>query len=249
MNQAKSRADWRRMAAGLKYATGHFIDGEHVAGQGARFTVVNPASAEPLCEVASGTAADIDLAVASGRRAFAAGAWRHMAPRDRLDVLNRLAALIDQNTDRLALLDTLVMGKPIRDMLAVDVPQSSLTFRYFAELSDKVEGAVTATAVEAFHYTLREPLGVVGCIVPWNFPLMMTAWKIAPALAAGNSVVLKPAENSPLSALLLAELFVEAGGPPGVLNVVNGNGLDAGAPLALHRDVAKISFTGSTATG
>ena len=141
------------------------------------------------------------------------------------------------------------MGKPIRDMLAVDVPQSALTFRYFAELSDKVEGAVTATAVDAFHYTLREPLGVVGCIVPWNFPLMMTAWKIAPALAAGNSVVLKPAENSPLSALLLAELFVEAGGPAGVLNVVNGSGLDAGAPLALHNDVAKISFTGSTATG
>ena len=210
---------------------------------------MNPASAEPLCEVASGTAADIDIAVASGRRAFAAGGWRYMAPRDRLEVLNRLAALIERNTDRFALLDTLAMGKPIRDMLAVDVPQSALTFRYFAELSDKVEGAVTATAVEAFHYTLREPLGVVGCIVPWNFPLMMTAWKIAPALAAGNSVVLKPAENSPLSALLLAELFVEAGGPAGVLNVVNGSGLEAGAPLALHNDVAKISFTGSTATG
>ncbi|HTG77826.1 MAG TPA: aldehyde dehydrogenase family protein [Steroidobacteraceae bacterium] len=250
MSQEKARADWQRMAAGLKYATGHFIDGEHVAGgSAARFTVVNPASAQPLCEVASGTATDIDIAVASGRRAFAAGGWRYMAPRDRLEVLNRLAALIERNTDRFALLDTLAMGKPIRDMLAVDVPQSALTFRYFAELSDKVEGTVTATAVEAFHYTLREPLGVVGCIVPWNFPLMMTAWKIAPALAAGNSVVLKPAENSPLSALLLAELFVEAGGPAGVLNVVNGSGLEAGAPLALHNDVAKISFTGSTATG
>ena len=215
---------------------------------GWRASPSDPASAEPLCEVSSGTAADIDIAVASGRRAFAAGGWRYMAPRDRLEVLNRLAALIERNTDRFALLDTLAMGKPIRDMLAVDVPQSALTFRYFAELSDKVEGAVTATAVEAFPYTLREPLGVVGCIVPWNFP-MMTAWKIAPALAAGNSVVLKPAENSPLSALLLAELFVEAGGPAGVLNVVNGSGLEAGAPLALHNDVAKISFTGSTATG
>jgi gamma-glutamyl-gamma-aminobutyraldehyde dehydrogenase len=203
------------MAAGLRYATAQFIDGEHFPGRGARLTVVNPSSAETLCEVSSGTAADIDIAVASGRRAFAAGSWRYMAPRDRLEVLNRLAALIEGNTDRFALLDTLAMGKPIRDMLAVDVPQSALTFRYFAELSDKVEGAVTATAVEAFHYTLREPLGVVGCIVPWNFPLMMTAWKIAPALAAGNSVVLKPAENSPLSALLLAELFVEACGPAG----------------------------------
>jgi len=142
-----------------------------------------------------------------------------------------------------------VMGKPIRDMVAIDVPQSALTFRYFAELSDKVEGSVTATAVDAFHYTLREPLGVVGCIVPWNYPLMMTSWKVAPALAAGNSVVLKPAEQSPLSALLLAELFVEAGGPAGVFNVVNGYGAAAGAPLALHGDVAKIAFTGSTVTG
>ena len=141
------------------------------------------------------------------------------------------------------------MGKPVRDMLAVDVPQSALTFRYFAELSDKVEGSVTATATDAFHYTLREPLGVVGCITPWNYPLMQIAWKIAPALAAGNSVVLKPAEQAPLSALLLAELFIEAGGPPGVFNVVNGFGGDAGAPLALHGDVAKISFTGSTVTG
>ncbi len=249
MTQPQTRADWQRMAAELRYSTGHFIDGDHVAASDGRFTVVNPASGQPLCEVAAGSAADIDRAVASGRRAFAAGTWRRMTPRDRLDVLTRLAALIETNTDRFALLDTLAMGKPIRDMLAVDIPQSALTFRYFAELSDKVEGTVTATATEAFHYTLREPLGVVGCIVPWNFPLMMTSWKIAPALAAGNSVVLKPAEQSPLSALLLAELFVEAGGPPGVLNVVNGFGADAGAPLALHGDVAKISFTGSTVTG
>ena len=249
MSQPKTRDGWHRLADELRSETGHFIDGEHVAGRGVRFTVVNPADAEPLCEVSSGTASDIDIAVASGRRAFVSGSWRCMAPRDRLEVLTRLAELIDRNAERFALLDTLVMGKPIRDMLAVDVPQSSLTFRYFAELCDKIEGAVTATAVDAFHYTLREPLGVVGCIVPWNFPLMMTAWKIAPALAAGNSVVLKPAENSPLSALLLAQLFFEAGGPAGVLNVVNGSGPEAGAPLALHNDIAKISFTGSTATG
>jgi gamma-glutamyl-gamma-aminobutyraldehyde dehydrogenase len=237
------------MAAELRYPTGHFIDGEHVSARDGRFTVVNPATGQPLCEVAAGTAVDIDAAVASGRRAFAAGSWRRMAPRDRLDVLTRLAALIEKNADRFALLDTLVMGKPIRDMVAIDIPQSALTFRYFAELSDKVEGSVTATAVDAFHYTLREPLGVVGCIVPWNYPLMMTSWKVAPALAAGNSVVLKPAEQSPLSALLLAELFVEAGGPAGVFNVVNGYGAAAGAPLALHGDVAKIAFTGSTVTG
>src|SRR3974390_2395866 len=134
-------------------------------------------------------------------------------------------------------------------MLSIDVPSAVQTFTYFAELSDKIDGAVTATAADAFHYILREPLGVVGCIVPWNYPLLMAAWKTAPALAAGNSVVLKPAEQSPLSALLMAELFVEAGGPPGVFNVVNGLGETAGAALALHGDVNKIAFTGSTEVG
>ena len=249
MTQPLSHDDWQKRASQLRYATGHFIDGAQVAARGERFTVTNPATGLPLCEVASGTAADIDVAVAAGRRAFKAGVWRRMAPRDRLAVLSRLAQLIEMNAERFALLDTLVMGKPIRDMIGIDIPQSVITFSYFAELSDKIEGAVTATASDAFHYTLREPLGVVGCIVPWNYPLMMTSWKIAPALAAGNCVVLKPAEQSPLSALLLAELFVEAGGPPGVFNVVNGVGATVGAALALHNDVAKIAFTGSTTIG
>lgn len=249
MTQHHTLADWQRRAAELQIPTGHFIHGKHVPASAGRFTVINPATALPLCEVAAGTAADVDRAVASGREVFAAGSWRHMAPRDRMAVLARLADLIDANAERFALLDTLAMGKPIRDMIAGDIPQSSLTFRYFAELCDKVEGTVTATAADAFHYTLREPLGVVGCIVPWNYPLMMTAWKVAPALAAGNSVVLKPAEQSPMSALLLAELFVEAGAPPGIFNVVNGVGAEAGEALALHNDVAKISFTGSTVTG
>ncbi len=137
-----------------------------------------------------------------------------MAPRDRMAVMSRLADLIEAHADRFALLDTLVMGKPVRDMLAIDIPQSILTFRYFAEAIDKIDGAVTSTASDAFHYILREPLGVVGAIVPWNYPLLMAAWKVAPALAAGNSVVLKPAEQSPLSALLLAQLFIEAAGRP-----------------------------------
>jgi len=210
---------------------------------------VNPATLQPLCEVSAGTGADIDRAVASGRRAFASGVWRRMAPRDRLGVLSRFAGLIQANAERFALMDTLTMGKPIRDMLAIDVPSAVQTFTYFAELSDKIDGAVTATAADAFHYILREPLGVVGCIVPWNYPLLMAAWKVAPALAAGNSVVLKPAEQSPLSALLMAELFIEAGGPAGVFNVVNGLGETAGAALALHADVNKIAFTGSTEVG
>jgi len=164
-------------------------------------------------------------------------------------VLAALSRLIEKNAEQFALLDTLCMGKPISDMLNIDVPAAAMNFAYFGELIDKIDGAVTATAADAFHYILREPLGVVGCIVPWNYPLLMAAWKVAPALAAGNSVVLKPAEQSPLSGLLLAQLFVEAGGPPGVLNVVNGLGESAGAALALHNDVAKIGFTGSTEIG
>jgi 4-(gamma-glutamylamino)butanal dehydrogenase len=250
MNSQPSSREWHSRAAALRYATGHFIDGEHVDSLAkGRFDATNPATLEPLCEVAAGTGADIDRAVASGRRAFASGAWRRLAPRERLGVLSRFAGLIEANAERFALLDTLTMGKPIRDMLAIDVPSAVQTFTYFAELSDKIDGAVTATAADAFHYILREPLGVVGCIVPWNYPLLMAAWKTAPALAAGNSVVLKPAEQSPLSALLMAELFVEAGGPPGVFNVVNGLGETAGAALALHGDVNKIAFTGSTEVG
>jgi gamma-glutamyl-gamma-aminobutyraldehyde dehydrogenase len=250
MNAMIDARSWHARAAALRYPTGHYLDGEHVSAvKGRSFPVINPATGEPLCEVAAGEAADIDRAVASARRSYASGSWRRLAPRERLAVLARLAQLIEANAERFALLDTLVMGKPIRDMLASDVPAAVQTFAYFAELCDKIDGAVTATATDAFHYILREPLGVVGCIVPWNYPLLMAAWKVAPALAAGNSVVLKPAEQSPLSALLLAELFTEAGGPDGVLNVVNGLGEAAGAALALHMDVNKIAFTGSTEVG
>ena len=247
---ALSTADWHVRAATLKYETRHFIDGQFVDSvAGGRLSVVNPATGMVLCEVSAGTSEDIDRAVAAAKRCFASRTWSRMAPRERLAVLSRLSRLIEANAERFALLDTLVMGKPIRDMLAIDIPAAVQNFAYFAELCDKIDGAVTATAAGAFHYILREPLGVVGCIVPWNYPLLMAAWKTAPALAAGNTVVLKPAEQSPLSALLLAQLFIEAGGPPGALNVVNGLGETAGAALALHNDVAKIAFTGSTEIG
>ena len=250
MTTPPTTRDWHARAAALKYQTGHFIDGAHVpARAGHCFVVTNPATGQPLCEVAAGTAADIDLAVASGRRAFKSGVWRRMAPRDRMAVLTRYAGLLTANAERIALLDTLVMGKPISDMLNIDIPSAVQTFTYFAELIDKVDGAVTSTASDAFHYILKEPLGVVGCIVPWNYPLLMASWKVAPALAAGNSVVLKPAEQSPLSALVMAELFIEAGGPPGVFNVVNGLGEAVGCALALHMDVNKVAFTGSTEVG
>ena len=242
--------DWLARAAKLHYETGHFIDGKHVDSVAkGRFTVVNPATGKPLCEVSAAMSADVDLAVASAKRAVKSRVWSRMAPRERMAILANYARLIDANNERFSILDTLCMGKPITDMVTIDVPAAAKNFQYFGELIDKIDGSVTATAQDAFHYILREPLGVVGCIVPWNYPLLMAAWKVAPALAAGNSVVLKPAEQSPLSALLMAELFVEAGGPPGVFNVVNGMGETAGAALALHMDVAKIAFTGSTEIG
>jgi acyl-CoA reductase-like NAD-dependent aldehyde dehydrogenase len=242
--------EWHERAGRLRYETGHFIDGRHVDSVAhGRFTVVNPATGEPLCEVSAGSAVDVDLAVNSAKRACASRVWSRMVPRDRMAVMAAYARLIREHAERFALLDTLCMGKPINDMVTIDVPAAARNFEYFGELIDKIDGAVTTTAADAFHYILREPLGVVGCIVPWNYPLLMAAWKVGPALAAGNSVVLKPAEQSPLSALLMAQLFIEAGGPPGVFNVVNGLGETAGAALALHNDVAKIAFTGSTEIG
>jgi gamma-glutamyl-gamma-aminobutyraldehyde dehydrogenase len=247
---ASKAGEWHARASAARHETRHFIDGRFVpSASGKRFTVINPATGQPLCEVSAGEPADIDLAVAAAKRSFAARVWSRKAPRERMAVLTEMGRLIQKHAEQFALLDTLCMGKPISDMLNIDVPAAAMNFAYFGELCDKIDGAVTATAADAFHYILREPLGVVGCIVPWNYPLLMSAWKVAPALAAGNSVVLKPAEQSPLSGLLMAQLFMEAGGPPGVFNVVNGFGESAGAALALHGDVAKIGFTGSTEIG
>ncbi|WP_245546662.1 aldehyde dehydrogenase [Leeia oryzae] len=241
---------WSERAANLKPETRLYIAGKFVDAQDeGRFTNINPATDAPIANMSLGTAKDIDLAVSAARAAYRSGVWSKMAPRDRMDVLYRLADLIEQHSDELALLDCLDMGKPITSLLTGDVPFAALTFRYFGETIDKIEGAVTNTSTDALHMIVREPLGVVGCITPWNYPLMMAAWKVAPALAAGNSVVLKPAEQSPMSALLLARLFTEAGGPDGVFNVVNGYGEDAGRALASHMDVDKISFTGSTEVG
>jgi gamma-glutamyl-gamma-aminobutyraldehyde dehydrogenase len=228
----------------------HFIGGELVdAIDGGRFEAVNPATGEVIAAIAAGTGKDIDHAVAVARKAFRSGQWSKMNPRKRMRILYRFAELIDQNAEQLALMDTLSMGKPIADMYNVDIPLVCETIRFMAECIDKVDGSVTNTASDALHMVLREPLGVVGAITPWNYPMLMASWKFAPALAAGNCVVLKPAEQSPMSAVKLAELFVEAGGPPGVFNVVNGMGETAGQALALHMDVAKITFTGSTAVG
>jgi len=245
-----SAKDWHERAAKFKPEGRHFLDGEFVDSvDGATFNKTNPATGEDLAVVARGKAADVDRAVDSAYRTFKAGTWSRMEPRARMQVLYRYAELLEEHAAEFTLIDVLDMGKPVGDMLGADVPMSVECFQYFGETIDKIEGQVTNTASDALHYILRQPLGVVGCITPWNYPLMMAAWKVAPALAAGNSVVLKPAEQSPLSAGLMAQLFIEAGGPPGVFNVVHGFGPDVGEPLALHNRVAKIGFTGSVEVG
>jgi acyl-CoA reductase-like NAD-dependent aldehyde dehydrogenase len=243
-------AEWQALAAGLRIETGLVIGGQAVpAADGRTLAVINPATGAVLAEAACGGAADIDRAVASAKAAWDDGRWRHMVPRERMAVMRRFADLVEENAAELALLETLSMGKPIGDALAIDLPEVVVTIRYFGESIDKIGGTLSTSAHDAVHMVAREPLGVVGAISPWNYPLLMAAWKVAPALAAGNCVVLKPSELAPLSCIRLAQLFLEAGGPPGVFNVVNGTGTEAGRALALHGDVAKISFTGSTAVG
>ena len=245
-----THAGWRAAARALRIPTGLFIDGASIpAADGATLAVINPATGDLVAEVASGGARDIDRAVASARAAWDDGRWRRMSPRDRMAVFTRFADLVAAHAADLALLDCLSMGKPITDALTLDIPEAVVTLRYFGECIDKLAGVVSNSPHEALHYVSREPLGVVGAISAWNYPLLMATWKVAPALAAGNCVVLKPAELAPLSCLKLAELFIEAGGPAGVFNVVNGPGQTAGRALALHPDVAKISFTGSTVVG
>ena len=222
------------------------------AASGKTFETRNPATGEVLAHVAEGAGEDIDRAVKAARRAFEEGPWPEMLPAERSHLLWKIADLIDQNRDELAELETLDNGKPIFFSRMVDVPSVIETFRYFSGWATKIEGntiPLSKPGAKFFAYTLREPVGVVGQIIPWNFPLIMAGWKLAPALAAGCTVVLKPAEQTPLTALRLGELMMEAGFPEGVVNIVPGFGETAGAALAAHPDVDKIAFTGSTEVG
>ncbi|MGH9748411.1 MAG: aldehyde dehydrogenase family protein [Candidatus Polarisedimenticolia bacterium] len=227
----------------------------HIGGQpveslsGATFRTLNPATEEPLADIAEGRAEDIDRAVNAARRAFSEGPWASMAPADRGRILWKIGDLLEARLAEVAELETLDSGKTITESSRVDVPFAADCFRYFAGWATKIEGETIPVRAPCFNYTLREPYGVVGQIIPWNFPILLAAWKVAPALAAGNTVVLKPAEQTPLTALRLAEIALEAGLPPGVLNVVPGFGPTAGAALVDHPGVAKIAFTGSTAVG
>jgi acyl-CoA reductase-like NAD-dependent aldehyde dehydrogenase len=219
------------------------------AESGETFPAVNPATGETITDVAAADAADIDRAVAAAREAARSEVWRHMNPHKRAKLLQRFADAIEAAADELAALETADNGKPYFESRKVDLPSVVENFRYFAGMADKIHGATIPVAGPFLNYTLREPVGVVGCITPWNFPLSLAAWKVAPALACGNAVVLKPAEQTPLTALRLGELAVEAGLPPGVLNVVPGFGETAGAALVRHPDVDAIAFTGSTEVG
>jgi len=250
MTKANQATNWHEAAAALRPGTQAFIDGRYRdAASGETFDCVNPADGKTIAQVASCAAADVDAAVASARRSFEAGDWSQESPAGRKRVLRRFSELLLAHRDELALTETLDMGKPISDALAIDVPGAARCIEWYAEAIDKVYDEVAPTSRSTLAMITREPVGVVGAIVPWNFPLLMACWKLGPALATGNSVVLKPSEKSPLSAIRVAELAVEAGLPPGVLNVVPGLGHTAGEALALHMDVDCIAFTGSTRIG
>nr|WP_315426653.1 aldehyde dehydrogenase [uncultured Albidiferax sp.] len=224
------------------------IDGKRVQGA-AVFSKTSPVDGRVLCEVTRGGEAEIDLAVTAARAAFEDARWRGLPPAQRKRVLVKFSELLLAHADELALTETLDMGKPVRYARAVDVNSAANCIRWYGEAVDKVYDEIAPTANTALALITREPVGVVGVIVPWNYPMIMAAWKIAPALAAGNSIVLKPSEKSPLTALRLGDLALEAGIPAGVFNVVPGYGAEAGSPLAMHMDVDCIAFTGSTAVG
>jgi aldehyde dehydrogenase (NAD+) len=219
------------------------------AEDGATFDSVNPATGEVIESVAAAGAADVDRAVQSARQAAGSDAWRKMNPHERSRLLWRLGDAIEAHVDDFAELETRDNGKPLKESRYADMPLVIETYRYFAGMADKVHGATIPVKGPFLNYTLREPLGVVGCITPWNFPLLLASWKVAAALACGNAVVLKPAEQTPLTALKLAELAAEVGFPEGVLNVVPGFGETAGAALVRHPDVDAIAFTGSSEVG
>ncbi len=245
-----SHEDWKARAAGLSFRGQAFINGSFVdAASGKTFDSVNPATGAVLTKVAECDEEDVNRAVAAGRAAFEDGRWSRMAPGDRKAVMLKLADLIRDNLEEMALLDSLDMGKLVTDAATIDAPGSAHFFQWYAEAIDKVYDEVAPTGPGDLALVRRVPLGVVGAVTPWNFPLDMATWKAAAALAAGNSVVLKPAEQSPLSALRLAELAAEAGVPDGVFNVVPGYGATAGRALGLHMDVDCLAFTGSTAIG
>jgi acyl-CoA reductase-like NAD-dependent aldehyde dehydrogenase len=241
---------WQERAEAIQPNGNVFIDGESVpAVSGKTISDFSPVLNKEIAQIASGDKEDVDRAVKSAKKAFDSGIWSEMNPRDKKAIMLRWAELLNEHREELALLETLDVGKPISDSLAVDTRNSARVIQWYAETIDKNYDEIAPAPRNALAMVTREPLGVVGAIVPWNYPMSITSWKLGPALAMGNSIVIKPAENSSLTAIRMAELAIEAGLPNGVFNVVPGLGSEAGAALASHMDVAKIAFTGSGPTG
>lgn len=242
--------EWQRKAENLSLDGRAFIAGQRCnAASKETFGTLNPSTGKVLVEVAKCDAKDIDRAVVAARDAFESGVWSKAAPSHRKAVLQRLAQLIDENAEELALLEALEAGKPISECMGLDIPESAACIRWHAEVTDKRYDALSPSGASVVSMITREPIGVVGAVLPWNFPALMLAWKIGPALSVGNSVIVKPAEQTSLSTLRIADLAHEAGVPPGVFSVVTGFGESAGQALGVHADVDLIAFTGSTETG
>ena len=249
MSELLTRDEYAAIAAGLDFPRSPFIDGRFHTAAGGEFATVNPATGETLCTIGACSAEDVDLAVTRAREAFEEGRWSKLHPAERKDRLIRLCKLITRNARELAVMESLDSGKPIRDCVTIDIPETIHTIKWHAEAADKIYDQTAPSGDDAVAMIVREPIGVVAAVLPWNFPLLMLAWKIGPALAAGNSVIVKPAEQTSLTALRIAELAMEAGIPRGVLQVLTGDGPGVGEPIGLHRDVDMVSFTGSTETG
>lgn len=250
MSDLLTTEEYKAIAAGLTVPTQAFIDGRfRPAASGKTFDSLNPATGEVLAKVAACGVEDVDTAVQKGRDAFEDGRWSRMSPADRKSVLIRLAKLIRRNARELAVMESLDSGKTIYDCETVDVPETIHCLSWHAELIDKIYDHVSPASDDHIAMIVREPVGVVGLVLPWNFPLLMLAWKMSPALAAGCSIIVKPALETSVTALRVAQLAIEAGVPPGVFNVVPGGGADVGEPIGRHMDIDMVSFTGSTATG
>ncbi len=249
MSDLLTREEYAVIASDLDFPRAPFIDGKYAAGGGNQLATVNPATGEVICQIAACSSDDVDLAVSKARQVFQQGQWSTMSPADRKEVLVRLCKLISRNRRELAVMESLDSGKPIRDCELIDIPETIHTIKWHAEAIDKIYDQTAPVGDEAVAMIVREPIGVVAAVLPWNFPLLMLAWKIAPALAAGNSVIVKPAEQTSLTALRVAELAAEAGIPRGVLQVLPGTGEVVGEALGKHPDIDMVSFTGSTETG
>ena len=249
MSDLLTHAEYKALAADLDPPRTAFMDGKYRKGSGKALKTVNPATGETITTIAACNAVDVDLAVGKAREAFDQGHWAKLHPSARKDVLIRLCKLMTRNRRELAVMESLEAGKPIRDCETIDIPEAIHCIKWHAELIDKIYDQTSPTGDDAISMILREPIGVVAAVLPWNFPLLMMAWKIGPALAAGNSVIVKPAEETSLTALRMAELACEAGIPSGVLQVLPGDGPAVGKPLGLHPDIDMVSFTGSTETG